>query len=82
MTEQQLIETALRELCNRVDADYDKIISTCNNQWPVNDYLWTQDEEDDFRAWLTKHFRKKIRTKKLAEREAGWFVLMYGWRTA
>lgn len=42
---------------------------------------WTREQKDDFRDWLIERLRKVGMTKKRATREAGMFVLMYGWPT-
>ena len=39
---------------------------------------WTVAEEQRFRGWVVSYLRKKGITKRVAEKEAGWFLLQYG----
>ena len=45
-------------------------------------YPWTLEEQEDYRKWAYKHFKKRTRmTKVYCEKQIAWFLLAYGWRT-
>jgi hypothetical protein len=46
------------------------------------EHSWTAKQERQFRDWLVKHLQKKFGwTKRLASKEAAWFLFDYGWKT-
>ena len=57
-------------------------------KWPHEDKewytkrTWTEKEQDSFKKWLVKEFKKMYPyLKRKAEFEAGMFILAYGWKT-
>jgi len=43
---------------------------------------WTEDQEKDFKSWMVAYMRKICHwSKKVAEREASWWLIQYGWKT-
>lgn len=43
---------------------------------------WTEQQEKDYRQWFIKECRDSLKmSKKTAELEAGYFLLMWGWKT-
>lgn len=44
---------------------------------------WTENQERAFKDWLVNECRTKMKwSKKIAETEAAYFLLMWGWSTA
>ena len=85
----QYLEIILKEMCNRVNADYDKIDFKSEN-WYIQ-YSWTEIEEDDFIDWLSKFLKKNKKackalmssrsyTKKIIKQAAEEFIWNYGWK--
>jgi len=83
------LEFVLKEMCNRVNANYNNINFTEEN-WFLK-HTWTSKEQDDFINWLTQQIisNKEVRKlfnlpshprKKIAEAAAKWFVFQYGWK--
>jgi hypothetical protein len=68
------------ELCRRVGVGYPP-----PNKINPQDYEWTQEEEDDFRKWLTKYLKSRTMFKEMGnkyiEKEVEWFIFQYGWKT-
>lgn len=79
MTKKQL-EKVIKEMCERVKADYSKI-DTSKKDWYLK-YSWTEDEQYAFKEWLVKYFHKNNvwNNKMIADREACYFVLNFGWK--
>ncbi len=71
----------LDELFCRVGfSGYDDYFVKKNAIW-YEEKTWARKEEEDFMDWFVKRHQKVYKSKKtFAEREAGWFVLCYGWR--
>ena len=84
------VTEVLREMCRRVDTDFDSVDFHADN-WYM-EHRWTKAEEDDFTRWLAKYLcanrsawvemlgpsvRKKLSRAKKA---AGEFVWNYGWK--
>jgi hypothetical protein len=68
----------IKEMFKRVGAEYSEEFVK-DPHW-YQKYQWTEAEEDDFKKWLIAEMRKKMRwTKGSAEKEAAWFMLMWGW---
>jgi hypothetical protein len=43
---------------------------------------WTVEQQDQYRNWFISECRKKLRMRKSqAEREFGFFLLSWGWKT-
>ena len=79
----------LKEMCNRVNANYDEIDFN-SDRWYLL-YSWTELEEDDFIDWMIKFFQKNKKatkvlfkyntyTKKVFKQAAEEFVWNYGWK--
>jgi hypothetical protein len=76
----------LKEMCNRVNADYDAI-NFKEDGW-YQKYEWTMEEQDDYQTWLENHPDKDVhrtlnstRSKSDKARKASLFVSFYGWKT-
>lgn len=83
----EYIETALKEMCSRVNAKYEDV-DFQENWWFMN-YSWTKEQEDDYLKWLTNYL-KPIKVRSVftdfpriykEDKVASWFVLNYGWKT-
>ena len=79
----------LKEMCNRVNADYDSIDFKAE-RWSM-EYSWTEKEQDEFKDWLadylynnTKARREitgyNIKNKKSCNTTAMWFAFNFGWK--
>ncbi len=45
-------------------------------------HAWTEQQEREFRRWLEATLRHEFGwTIKMAQREASWFLLDYGWKS-
>ena len=43
---------------------------------------WTSNQENDYKQWFLQEIKKDLKiNKQLAEKEWGYFLLMWGWRT-
>jgi hypothetical protein len=83
----------LKEMCSRVNADYEKIpFNEDGSNWFLR-FEWSPDEENEFKKWLMDYLysnsksRREImaypvKTKKMCSRVANSFVSNYGWRTS
>ena len=79
MSTDKTLEMCLREMFRRVGARYSK--KACKEEDWFRKRSWTSGQEEDFRKWMSALLRKRHRwTKAAAEKEVGWFVLMYAWR--
>lgn len=79
-------EIILREMCNRVGADYEVMrpkMSDKNSEW-YTEYSWTREEEKDFEQWLATYMKTNslARGGVMASMQAQMFILNYGWKTA
>jgi hypothetical protein len=82
------LEIVLKEMCSRVGANYD-YIDFKKEQW-FWDYEWTQEQETNFKRWLTdylcnnKEARKELvllsSNKDNILKAATFFVMNYGWK--
>lgn len=82
------LKLILEEMCQRVGADFEKI-DFKKPTW-FQDYVWTQEVENDFKEWLTKFLEKnkEARTELVAfpflknsvEKFSDEFITMYGWK--
>lgn len=82
------LEFVLKEMCSRVNADYNTI-NFKEDQWYWK-YEWTIEEENDFKDWLTNLLKKDKKVRKVImafpslkdyKGTANMFVMNYGWRT-
>ena len=91
MTEEfgEHLVVVLKEMCRIVKAKY-KDIDFHKNHW-YQKYKWTEDEEKDFRKWLTEYvFSNKearwelstirYKDKKQCKKFAADFTWNYGWK--
>ena len=79
----------LKEMCSRVNADYNKI-DFKEEEW-FREYTWTQEQEKTFTQWLADylHCNKEVRklfnilhnSKKKCREAAVEFVWFCGWVT-
>ena len=69
----------LKEMFLRVGETYPNEDLTNDPEWYIL-RSWTIEEENKFRKWMITYLRKKLRmSKKRAETETFWFLMMYGW---
>lgn len=53
---------------------------TCGKEWFWSQ-SWTQEEEDEFRDWMTGELKRKSNLgEKTIKREVNAFILNWGWR--
>ena len=83
------LQTILKEMCKRVDADFESIDFRKDNwYW---EYTWTQDQENSFSEWLfeylmhNKKAREEIMTNPCKDKmrihdAVMWFLVAYGWK--
>jgi len=83
------LQFVLKEMCNRVGADYDSIDFSSNNWY--SKYEWTIQEEKQFEKWMIDYLYKNakarreimnysIKNKSYLEKVAREFTFHYGWR--
>jgi hypothetical protein len=76
----KVIETALKKMFEVVGAEY-----IPGKRYPKDWYRqrsWTVRRERRFKDWLVKLLQKKMGwPKRMASREAAWFLFDYGWKT-
>ncbi len=73
---------ALRKMFKMVGERYPNPKLTALKDWFML-HEWTEEKQDEFRAWLVKLIEKRHPwlTKHKVELEASMFILMYGWKT-
>ena len=68
------------ELCRRVGVEYPP-----PKKLNVEDYEWTQEEEDDFEKWMTNYLKTVPSFRRMGlpyiKKEVDWFIFQYGWKT-
>ena len=88
MTEEDARDYIFAEMFNRVGITY-SLEAIMEHQYYLK-HEWTQDEEDDYKNWLTNELytntalRNAFRLSKnktTINNEAYWFVWNYGWKT-
>lgn len=78
MNADETTEACLKEMFCRVGERYSRRF--CKQDDWFRRRSWTDAQCDDFSDWMVAFLRRRERwTKKTAEKEAGWFLLMYGW---
>lgn len=79
---EQLVEDALAEMFDRVGETYPNKKLTDQPGWYTM-RSWTDEEEQDFREWLTKKIKKAwpYLTEKKVAMEVAMFLLQWGWKT-
>jgi len=81
MNYDEVLEDCLREMFRRVGLRYVEKFCKRDNWYRARS--WTESQEHEFKEWMVGFLRKRCRwTKKTAEKEAGMFLLNYGWRFA
>lgn len=77
-----IFEEIIPEMFRRVGKGENCVKEVCSqHDWFMKE-TWTPEEEKSFKDWLVVTLRTKLKmTKKLAEREAGMFLLNWGWAT-
>jgi len=74
-------EKYLREMFRRIGLEYSPDIVK-RDKWYL-EHSWTVDEEEEYRQWLVNELRMDFRyySKRIAEYEAAFFIMNYGWTT-
>jgi hypothetical protein len=86
--ENEYFAHVIKEMCNRVGADYDKL-DPKKEDWYL-EYSWTEKEQDDFKEWVVDYLyrstgaRKAIlnfplKNKTKIRKAVDWFLFDYGW---
>jgi hypothetical protein len=78
--QKKIVGQALTKMFAVVGAKY-----VPGKRYPRGWYLnrsWTDKQETKFKIWLVAFLRKKLQwPKRMAEKEASWFLFDYGWKT-
>lgn len=73
------ITEILTEMFSRVGLEYDPEFTKQESWYALK--TWSADTQVSFAQWLSRYIRKTFNvSKKLAEREANWFVFYCGWK--
>jgi hypothetical protein len=77
----QFFRTALDRMFSIVGFDgFDEEFVKSDNWYLQRE--WTEEQEREYRNWLFEECRRVLKlTKKQAELEVGYFLLMWGWKT-
>lgn len=80
--DQKKVDKLRKELINHQLAphgvEYNDVLH--NENW-FNEYTTTVEEQENFRQYIIDSLRTRLRmSKKMAEKEAGWFLLQWGLR--
>ena len=77
--EARFLNTALTEMFRRVGRKY-SAQATSEPDWYCES-TWTSQQQAEFVKWLANLIRRELKRRAYrADREAGWFVLNYGWK--
>ena len=76
------------EMARRIGKTLDEIELGDAGEWPYWQYMWTVEEEEEFREWLTdwmyKNRRKlemgSARKKWIKDHEVPMLILLYSWK--
>ena len=81
MNNDKIVNNCLKEMFKRVGENYEKSYLLLTQEDWYRSKTWTQEEEDDFKDWMTVYLQKhkKDWTSLTIEREIAWFLLMWGW---
>ena len=80
ITDTQLNEI-LSKLFDAVGRKFVSIPKSCRGKKWFLQSTWTQEQEDKFKAWLTKYLvRKEKISPELAGKKAKMFCFQYGWK--
>ena len=71
----------MSKMFEAVGAKFYSIKRSCKgDQWFMK-YSWTEDQEKEFRKWLTKYVIKKLGIQpQLADKMVTMFLFEYGWK--
>ena len=71
-------DECMKEMFRRVGARHSYKFCQSANWFQLR--TWTDTECADFERWMTVLLRKRHHwPKMMAQKETGWFVMMYGW---
>lgn len=77
----EVMDSCVKELCRRVNAPFPPPEGV---RYEVDDFTWTEAEQDDFAKWLGDYLYSlsmfKYKGKKNIAKEVSWFIFMYGWK--
>lgn len=77
LTKENLNEI-LTEMFRVVGGEYSEEVVK-EEEWYLK-YKWTHDQQNEFEKWLINYIKKTCKvSKKLATKEAGWFIFNFGW---
>ena len=78
--DEKVMTDCLKEMFKRVGLKYPCPEFTKDKDWYMKK-SWTEEEEADFKKWMTKKLKKTYpyMTAKKLEWEVGLFCLSYGW---
>ncbi len=80
MNTEKVLHDCLKEMFRRVGLRYPNKKFVSQDRWYLQ-RAWTREDEKDFRDWMMKYVRKKLRYDvRTATKEVGYFTLMYSWR--
>lgn len=79
MKPDKVMDALMAEMFKRAGKEWPDKEFTAFPEWYAM-HLWTEDEDEDFKAWAVDFLRKKAKwSKGVAEKEYGWFHLCWGW---
>lgn len=74
------LDEVLKKQFEMIDIQYKRDLVS-EKDWYTK-HSWTEEQQTAFKNWLTAYFKKKFKfAKKYAEKEAGMFILSFGWTT-
>ena len=77
----KVMDLCFEEMFSRVGEKYPNKELTDKPDWYTL-HSWTDEQQNDFKKWMVSFLTKEMRwIKKTAEKEAGFFILNYGWST-
>ena len=77
----QFGDKCLKEMFKRVGLEYPNKELTSQDDW-YHKHTWTTEQDNDFRAWLTKAVKNdnKFYSARQIESQVELFLLQWGWR--
>jgi hypothetical protein len=80
-TKEEIWESIVEELCNRVGLKYPPDEGV---KYKIDDATWPLDEEFDFKMWMFNYLRETTPFKRMSLRkltsEIDWFMFAYSWK--
>ena len=71
-------DDCIKEMFRRVGVEYSaEFVTDPKWFWKCE---WTEEQETDFKKWLIKQMKKHSLLKHRADKEADWFLFMWGWK--